>query len=73
MFRVIRAAFNQRRKTLANGLGNSPDLHCTKEQVCHALAGLGWNENIRGEALSLEAFAQLSDCLAATEQDKSVD
>ena len=63
MFKLIRASFNQRRKTLQNGINNSPDLSITKEQVVRALKELGLNENIRGEALSLEQFAKLSDLL----------
>lgn len=63
MFKLIRASFNQRRKTLQNGINNSPDLSITKEQVVRALKELGLNEKIRGEALSLEQFAKLSDLL----------
>ncbi|MBQ8914098.1 MAG: 16S rRNA (adenine(1518)-N(6)/adenine(1519)-N(6))-dimethyltransferase RsmA, partial [Lachnospiraceae bacterium] len=63
MFKIIRASFNQRRKTLQNGINNSPDLSFSKEQVVKALKELGLNENIRGEALSLEQFAKLSDIL----------
>ena len=70
MFRVIRAAFNQRRKTLANGLGNSGELSCSKVQAQKAICGMGMNENIRGEALSLEAFAALSDVLLEMENNK---
>lgn len=61
MFRIIRAAFNQRRKTLANSLNNSPDLPYSKEELFGALSALGISENIRGEALSLEQFAALSE------------
>ena len=63
MFRIIRAAFNQRRKTLANGLGNSGEAGCGKEQVLEAVRSMGLNENVRGEELSLEEFAELSDLL----------
>lgn len=63
MFRVIRAAFNQRRKTLANGLGNAPDLPVTRGQVTEALENLGFSGSVRGEALTLEEFAKLSDYL----------
>jgi len=63
MFRIITAAFGQRRKTLQNCLANSSDLECTKEDVAAALRQLGINENIRGEALTLEQFAALSDIL----------
>ena len=63
MFRLIRAAFNQRRKTLQNGLGNAPELPYTKEQIAAAIAEMGLTPTIRGEALSLAQFAQLSDIL----------
>ena len=63
MFKLIRASFNQRRKTLQNGINNSPELSFTKEQVAEALIKLGKNENIRGEALTLSEFAKLSDLL----------
>jgi 16S rRNA (adenine1518-N6/adenine1519-N6)-dimethyltransferase len=61
LFKMIRASFNQRRKTLANGLNNSPELSYTREQVAQALAALGISENIRGEALTLEQFAILAN------------
>ncbi len=64
MFRLIRASFNQRRKTLANGLNNAPDLHYTKEQIAQAIEQLGVSASIRGEALTLEQFARLADILA---------
>ena len=64
MFRIIRASFNQRRKTLANGLNNAPDLHYTKEQIAQAIEQLGVSASIRGEALTLEQFAKLADILA---------
>ena len=57
MFRIIRASFNQRRKTLANGLNNSPEIHLPKEVIQESIVSLGVPENIRGEALSLEQFA----------------
>lgn len=61
MFRIIRASFNQRRKTLANGLNNSPEIHLPKEVIQESIVCLGVPENIRGEALSLEQFAELSN------------
>ena len=64
MFRLIRASFNQRRKTLANGLNNAPDLHYSKEQIAQAIEKLGVSASIRGEALTLEQFAKLADILA---------
>ena len=65
MFKIIRASFNQRRKTLQNGLGNAPELPYTKEQIAAAIAEMGLTPTIRGEALSLAQFAQLSDSLGA--------
>lgn len=61
MFALIRASFNQRRKTLANGLNNSPEIHLSKEQIQESILALGVPVNIRGEALTLEQFAQLSN------------
>lgn len=63
MFRLIRASFNQRRKTLANGLCNDGGLHLTRENVTDALKQMGLSETIRGEALTLEEFAMLSNLL----------
>lgn len=63
LFRIIRAAFNQRRKTLVNSLNNFPELSYTKEELQKALSVLDISENIRGEALSLEQFAALSETL----------
>lgn len=63
MFKLIRASFNQRRKTLQNGLNNSPELPFTKEQIAAAIEALGLPASVRGEALTLEQFAALSDAL----------
>ena len=63
MFRIIRASFNQRRKTLANGLKNSTELDYTKEEIEAAIEALGRGASIRGEALTLEEFAKLADFL----------
>lgn len=63
MFKLIRASFSQRRKTLQNGIANSGELDFTKEDVRKALAAMGLNENIRGENLGLEEFARLSNML----------
>ncbi len=63
MFRIIRASFNQRRKTLQNGLNNSPDLPYSKEKVAEAIERMGLPASVRGEALSLAQFAELSDIL----------
>ena len=63
MFRLIRASFNQRRKTLQNGIANSSELNFTKEQVGEALEAIGLQPAIRGEKLGLTEFAALSDYL----------
>ena len=63
MFALIRAAFNQRRKTLLNSLSNSQELSFTKEELAEALEKLGWPQGIRGEALTLEEFAALNNVL----------
>ena len=63
MFRVIRASFNQRRKTLYNGLNNSGEINVSKEKIKEAIEKLGVSETIRGEALTLEQFARLSEYL----------
>lgn len=65
MFRIIRASFNQRRKTLANGLNNSPEIGYTKEQIAAAIEKLGRGASIRGEALTLEEFARLSNIFSS--------
>ena len=64
MFRLIRAAFNQRRKTLVNALHNAPELQLSKDRITEALEKMNLSLNIRGEALTLEQFARLSDLLA---------
>ena len=61
LFRLIRAAFNQRRKTLANGIGNAQDIPCGREQAQEALEKLGFSPSVRGEALTLQGFALLSN------------
>ena len=66
MFNLIRASFNQRRKTLINGISNFSGLSYAKEQLAMALNSIGLSENIRGEALDLEKFAKLSDALLET-------
>jgi 16S rRNA (adenine1518-N6/adenine1519-N6)-dimethyltransferase len=63
MFDIIRASFNQRRKTLVNGLNNAPGLKVNKEDVLNALGKMGLSETIRGEALTLVQFAQLTELL----------
>lgn len=61
MFKIIRASFNQRRKTLVNGLTNSPEITFDKETIIKAIENLGFSPTIRGEALTLFEFAKLSD------------
>ena len=63
MFQLIRASFNQRRKTLANGLNNSPEIHLGKEVIQQSIEELGEPVNVRGEKLSLEQFAELSNII----------
>lgn len=63
LFQVIRASFNQRRKTLANGLKNSSELDFTKEEIEAAIGKLGRGSAVRGETLTLEEFAELSNRL----------
>ena len=61
MFRLIRASFNQRRKTLVNSLKNSPELSFSKEEIQAAIAACGFSEGVRGEALTLADFAALTN------------
>ena len=61
MFRIIRASFNQRRKTLVNGLKNSQEIPFSKEQIEQALGMCGLSLSVRGEALTLAQFAQLAN------------
>lgn len=68
MFRLIRASFNQRRKTLVNGLKNASDLSFSKEQIEAAIQAIGQPLTIRGEALTLEQFAQLANQLNDTDK-----
>ena len=63
-FSVVKSAFGQRRKTLVNALSKSPYMSVTKEEVIQALSEIGLDENIRGEKLSLEQFALLSNKLS---------
>ena len=63
MFAIIRASFNQRRKTLANGLNNSSEIHLPKEVISQSIEELCGNPSIRGEALTLEQFATLSNII----------
>lgn len=65
MFALIRASFNQRRKTLANGLNNFPQISLSKEQIQECIVELGVPVTVRGEALSLEQFAALSNIIEA--------
>ena len=61
MFRLIRASFNQRRKTLINWLKNSQELDFSKEEIEKAMAETGIPANVRGEALTLKEFADLAN------------
>ena len=63
MFRLIRAAFNQRRKTLANAIKNFEGMDFSREEVEAALTEIGLDVRVRGEALSLNEFAALSNKL----------
>ncbi len=63
MFSIARAAFNQRRKTLSNALGNGLGGRFTKDEIAAAIVRCGFDERVRGEALSLEHFAALADAL----------
>lgn len=64
MFDLIRASFNQRRKTLQNGLNNAQNLNFTKEQIGTAIERMGLPATVRGEALTLEQFAGLANCFS---------
>ena len=69
MFRLIRASFNQRRKTLVNGIKNSGDFSLGKEEIENIEKG-GLPLNIRGEALTLEQFAMLANCISEEKNNK---
>jgi len=64
LFKIIRASFNQRRKTLFNGLKNSPELDIPAEKISAAIEAAGFDASVRGEALTLAEFAVLSDILS---------
>ena len=64
LFKIIRASFNQRRKTLANGLKNAADLDIPKELIAESIESLGHGPSVRGEALTLEEFAALSNYIS---------
>lgn len=64
MFSLIRATFNQRRKTLVNAIGNAPNLNITKEQVAEVLSEMGESTTVRGETFTLEKFAEFSNKLS---------
>jgi 16S rRNA (adenine1518-N6/adenine1519-N6)-dimethyltransferase len=63
LFEMVRTAFNQRRKTLSNSLSNNPALGVSRQEVADALLKMGVDEKARGEILTLEQFAELSDIL----------
>ena len=64
MFKIIRASFNQRRKTLQNSVCNSGELNFTKDQVVKTLEEMGLSVTIRGEAMSLEEFAKFTNIIS---------
>ena len=70
MFALIRASFNQRRKTLVNGLGNAGLPGITKESAAAALAQMSLSPTGRGEALTLEQFAMLANCISEEKNNK---
>lgn len=65
LFQIIRASFAQRRKTLVNGLANSPELNYSKEEITGFLAACGFPATVRGETLTLSEFARLADVMKA--------
>lgn len=67
MFKIIRASFNQRRKTLVNGLKNASNLPFTKEEIEESIEKLGEDVRVRGEKLTLEQFAKLTNILMGEE------
>ena len=71
MFRLIRASFNQRRKTLVNGLNNSSEVHVPKDVIAKAIEEMELSPSIRGEALTLEQFAQLSNLIESRKSSTS--
>lgn len=72
MFKIIRASFNQRRKTLVNGLKNAANLPFTKEKIEEAIEKLGMPLTVRGETLTLEEFAKLTDILLGEEMKTTI-
>ena len=73
LFAIIRASFEQRRKTLVNSLSGSGRLSFGKDAIGQAIASAGLSPTVRGEALGLEEFAALADCLyGAAEQKEQV-
>ncbi len=69
LFKLIRASFNQRRKTLVNGLKNDQNLSFTREEIEEAFEKCGFDKNVRGETLSLEEFAMLARAFSCKEKD----
>jgi 16S rRNA (adenine1518-N6/adenine1519-N6)-dimethyltransferase len=61
MFGLIRATFNQRRKTLVNSIANFGGFSFSREEIREAIKVCGLDENVRGETLSLVQFAELAD------------
>lgn len=64
LFRLIRASFNQRRKTLQNGIANSGAFSLTKDEIAEVISSAGFSPTVRGETLSLEEFARLSNAFS---------
>ncbi len=69
LFKVIRGSFNERRKTLVNGLANYPELGKSKQEIAKAIEAYGFAATVRGEQLSLEEFSRLADALGAVSQE----
>ena len=69
LFKVIRGSFNERRKTLVNGLANFPDLGKSKAEIAAAIEACGFAATVRGEQLSLAEFAKLAKALGGASQE----
>ncbi len=69
LFKVIRGSFNERRKTLVNGLANFPDLGKSKAEIAAAIEACGFAPTVRGEQLSLAEFAKLANALGSASQE----
>lgn len=67
-FRLVKAAFGQRRKTLANALNNARFFGLDKEEIKRVLSAADIGENQRGETLSIEQFARLSNLICSSRE-----